>query len=149
MCSGQKGERHTNNVFGRSLLISTTVCFGDATPMGPAVKVRLRGETPSPLVAAVGDEQVARGINRDTDGEVQQGAGGGRAVVTEPKLSGRAGDGVDATRGHGAAGQGRHFADDVVVAVGDEEVAETVDEDGPRLVQLGGGGDGALLRGAI
>ena len=60
------------------------------------------------LLPLVGDEQVARGVDRDADRRVQLGGGGGPAVAA---VTGRAvaGDGDD------VAGRLHHLADHVVV----------------------------------
>ena len=84
------------------------------------------------VVATVGDEQVARGVDGEAAGAVQ--LGGGRGSVVAAVTGGAvAGDGDD------VAGRLDHLADHVVVRVGDEQVARGVDGEADGAVQLGGG----------
>src|SRR5437764_6526812 len=81
---------------------------------------------PDPVVAGVGDQQVAGAVGRYALRVVEFGAGGRAAVTGEPGAA-VPGDGVDVAGGHRLAvvraGLVRHHPDPVVEAVGDQQVA--------------------------
>ena len=83
------------------------------------------------VVAAVGDEEISRGIHRDARGVVEFGAGG-RAAVAAVAPGPVSGDRGDHARGE------IDLADDVVAAVGDEEVPRGVHRDAHGVVKFGG-----------
>ena len=72
------------------------------------------------VIARVGDEEVPRGVHRDTRGVVELGGGGRAAVAAVAAKVEVAGDRGDHARGE------IDLADDVVAAVGDEEVPRRV-----------------------
>ena len=82
------------------------------------------------VVAAVGDEEVVRGVHGDAHGVEELGAGGRLAVaaVAPGPVSGNRAD---------RAGGEVDFADDVVVAVGDEEISRSVRGDAHGVVKFG------------
>ena len=94
------------------------------------------GDLADHVVAGVGDEQVARSVQGDPPRAVELG-GAGRAAIPGVAGGAGAGDGVDDP-------VGRHFADDVVARVGDEEVARGVHGHGRRSRELGGRGRAAV-----
>ena len=84
------------------------------------------------LLNAVGDEQVARGVDGDAGGVMQ--LGGGRGPVVAAVTSGAV-----ASDGDDVAGRLDDLADHVVDHVGDEQVARGVHGDAAGKGQLGGG----------
>ncbi len=89
------------------------------------------------VVAAVGDEEVPRGVRRNARRVVEPGARG-RGAIAAVAAGPVSGDRADHARGE------IHRADDVVAAVGDEEVSRTVYGNGLGKVQLGTHGRGAV-----
>ena len=79
------------------------------------------------VVGAVGDEEVAVAVHRDTRGSVELGAGGRAPVATVAAAQGV----VPRDRGNHA--RGIDLADDVVAAVGDEEDTACVYRDAHRV----------------
>ena len=77
-----------------------------------------RVHLPDPVVARVGDEEIASAVHRHAAGEIQQSRGCRTPVPAEPGLS-RARHGRDHPRRV-------HLPDPVVARVGDEEVAGAV-----------------------
>ena len=91
------------------------------------------GDFLDPVVARVGNVEVAGGVERDAVGLARAAP---RWPVRRRRDAGGpagAGHGVDVAGGHGlpplGAGGGGHFLDPVVAGVGDEEVARCVDCD--------------------
>ena len=82
------------------------------------------------VVAAVGDEEVARRVHGDARGVVELGAGGRSAVAAVARSA------VSGDRGDHARGV-VDLADDVVAAVGDEEVPRGVQGDAHGVVEFG------------
>src|SRR5262249_29863215 len=80
------------------------------------------------LIRQVRDEQVAGGIDRDSRRVVQRG-GDGRAAVAAVTCSTIAGDGGD--------NAGADLADDIVVVVGDEEIAGSIHRNARGVGELG------------
>ena len=101
---------------------------------------------PDPLVASVGDQQVAGGVCRHARRAVELGAGGRAAVAGEPDGA-VAGDGVDVAGGHRlaveGAGRGSHHPDPLVAAVGDQQVPGAVHRHA-RRAEFGAGGRAAV-----
>src|SRR5262249_17277987 len=94
---------------------------------------RRRDDLADHVAGNVGDEQVARGVHCAVARVVQPGGGAGPVVAAVTRLA-VPGDGDDLT------GRPHHFADHVIVLVGDEQVARGVEGHATRGVQLGGGG---------
>ena len=76
-------------------------------------------------------KQVPGGVYRDARGVVKLGAGGRAAVAAVAAAVPVSGDRGDHARGE------IHLADDVVAAVGDEEVPRGVHRNARRVVELG------------
>ena len=79
------------------------------------------------IVVAVGNEEVPCVVYRHGAGEGQLGAGG-RAAIAAVAVDSRSGDGGEYTRGV------IHLADDVIVAVCDEEIPGRIHGDVSRVV---------------
>jgi hypothetical protein len=88
------------------------------------------------VVAGIGDDQGATGIDRNPSWQIECGAGGGPAVAAEARGA-VAGNGADGARR-------RHLADDVVAEIGDEDVAAGIDRHPGGDIELGAGGGPAV-----
>ena len=83
---------------------------------------------PDRIIIGIGDEEIARRIDRDALGRVQRRCGCRAAIA---RVSRRAGAGRSADRAGGQV----HFADHVVVRIRDVDVARTIDGYATRLIQ--------------
>ena len=90
-------------------------------------------------VVAVGDEQIAGGINGQSRGTLQR-RGGGLSAIPRVIADASSGDRFDHAR------LGIHLADEIVIPVEDEYVAGRVDRDFSRVIEVGRRGRAAISK---
>ena len=93
-----------------------------------------RGDLADPVIAGVGDEDVALGVDRHALGVFQAGLGGGAAVAADGRPGGVAAVRAGAGDGGDDAARG-DLAHAAVERVGDEHVALRIDGDGVGIVE--------------
>ena len=92
------------------------------------------------IVAGIGDENIFVGVDRDAEGCVQEGVGGGAAVAAEITE-----EGIAATCDRGDDVRRRvDTANAIVKFVGDEEVAGGIQREARRKIDRGGRGGAAI-----
>ena len=90
-------------------------------------------------IIGIGDVKVTGRVGRHSHRAIQLGDDGLPTIAVEARAKG-----LITRHGGDDARRGVDFPDDVVVGVGDEDVAGSVDEDALRIVQLSGGGESAV-----